>query len=105
MSRFGLFGKFTAQPGQRDALLALLVEAAKGVSDAPGCEIWIVSTSPDDPDGIWVSEVWRSEEDHAASLKGDETRALIERAMPLIKGMEHVKLAPVAGKGLAAESS
>jgi hypothetical protein len=51
-----------------------------------------------------VSEVWGSAEDHAASLTGEETRALIERARPLIAGMEHVVLTPVAGKGLSNES-
>jgi quinol monooxygenase YgiN len=105
MGRYGLVGKLTAHAGQREELLELLLEAAKGVADAPGCEMWIVSISPDDPDSVWVNEIWRSEEDHDASLTMEETRSVIARAMPLIAGMEGTKLTPLAGKGLADDGS
>ena len=101
MSRYGLFGKISALPGERDALLALLLEAANRGAEMPGCEVYIVSTAPDDPDGIWVMEVWRSEADHAASLQLDSVQALITRARPLIAGMsDRVTLEPIGGKGL-----
>ena len=90
-----------AQPGQRDALLDILLEAAGLVADLPGCEVWIVNTMPDDPDAIWVTEVWRGEADHAASLTGDDVKAVIARARPLIAGFgERFTLEPVAGKSL-----
>ncbi len=105
MNRFGLCGIMMAQPGQRDALRDLLLEAADAVADLPGCELWIVNTMPDDPDAVWVTEVWRSEDDHAASLADDDVRALIARARPLIAGFgERFTLEPVGGKGLAAPS-
>jgi quinol monooxygenase YgiN len=101
VSRFGLCGIMKAQPGQRDALLAILLEAADLVADLPGCEVWIVNTMPDDQDAIWVTEVWRSEADHAASLTGNDVKAVIARARPLIAGFgERFTLEPVAGKGL-----
>ena len=101
MSRFGLCGIMKAQPGQRDALLDILLEAAGLVADLPGCEVWIVNTMPDDPDAIWVTEVWRGEADHAASLTDDDVKAVIARARPLIAGFgERFTLEPVAGKGL-----
>ena len=105
MSRYGLVGKLTAHPGQRDELLELLLEAARLVADAPGCDVWIVNISPDDPDSIWINEAWRSEADHDASLSQEEIRAIIGRAMPLIAGMEGTKLTPLAGKGLVADRS
>jgi quinol monooxygenase YgiN len=90
-----------AQPGQRDALLEILLEAAGLVADLPGCEVWIVNTMPDDPDAIWVTEVWRSEADHASSLTGDDVQAVIARARPLIAGFgQRFTLKPVGGKGL-----
>jgi quinol monooxygenase YgiN len=93
MAGFGMFGKFTAAPGQRDALLGLLRESAALVHEAPGCEAWIVHTAPDDPDGIWVYERWRSETDHDASLTDERIRDVIGRAMPLIAGIsDQVKL-------------
>ena len=103
MSRFGLCGIMKAQPGQRDALRDLLLEAAELVADLPGCEVWIVNTIPDDPDAIWITEVWHSEADHAAALANDAVKAVIARARPLIAGFgERFTLEPVAGKGLAA---
>src|SRR5215208_3828809 len=94
-----------AHPGQRDALLNIRLESAGLVMDLPGCEVWIVNTMPDDPDAIWVTEVWRSEADHAASLTNDAVKAVIARARPLIAGFgERFTLEPVAGKGLTAPS-
>jgi len=90
-----------AQPGQRDALLDILLESADLVADLPGCEVWIVNTMPDDPDAIWITEVWRSEMDHAASLTGDDVQAVIARARPLIAAFgQRFTLEPVAGKDL-----
>src|SRR5215203_4689072 len=97
MSRFGLCGIMMAHPGQRDALLDELLQAADLVVDLPGCEVWIVSTMPDNPDAIWVSEA-----DHAASLANDAVKGVIARARPLIAEFgERFTLEPVARKRLA----
>jgi quinol monooxygenase YgiN len=102
VARYGLFGSIVAHPGQRDALLRELTTAAGQVAQLPGCEVWIVNTSPDDPDRVWVYEVWRSREDHAASLTEDDVKATIERARPWIAGFgERTTLDPIVGKGLA----
>ena len=101
MERFGLHGKLTAQPGQRDALVKILLEAADLVGGAPGCEIYFVSTSRTEPDAIWVTEVWRSEADHAASLSFPGVKELIVKAKPLIAGMsDSARTVPIGGKGL-----
>jgi quinol monooxygenase YgiN len=105
MGRFGLCGTMIARTGQRDALLALLLEAADLIADAPGCEVWIVNTIPDHPDALWVTEVWRSQGDHAASLTNEAVREIIGRARPLIAGIgERFILEPVGGKGLPESS-
>jgi quinol monooxygenase YgiN len=101
MTRFGLHGKLTAHPGQRDALLAILLDAADLVGAAPGCEIYFVSTSHTEPDALWVTEVWRSEADHAASLSLPGVKELIVKAKPLIASMsDAARTIPVGGKGL-----
>ena len=52
-------------------------------------------------DAVWVTEVWRSEADHDASLSIDGVRELISRARPLIAGApEAIRTIPVGGKGL-----
>jgi quinol monooxygenase YgiN len=102
MSKFGLYGKIVTQPGQRDALVAILLEAAGTMPDVPGCDLYIINLSPTEPDAIWVTEVWQSREAHAASLTRPEVQALIARGRPLIAGGERIEVVPVGGKGLPA---
>jgi quinol monooxygenase YgiN len=103
MSRFGLFGKISTHPGQRDALVDILLQAAASLRDDHECELYIVSTSPTEPDVIYVTEAWSSRAAHEASLAKDGVRVLIQRGMPLIAGGERTELVPVGGKGLAAD--
>jgi hypothetical protein len=62
MSKFGLYGKIIAQPGQRDALVEVLLEAAAVLETPAGCELYIINVSPTEPDTVWVTEVWESKE-------------------------------------------
>ena len=80
---FGLIGKCTATPGQRDALIAILLE---GVQAMPGCLSYVVAKDPTDENGVWITEVWDSKESHAASLKLPSVRDAITRGKPLIAG-------------------
>jgi quinol monooxygenase YgiN len=97
MGEFGSYGKFTTHPGQRDSLVALLLEAASSMQSVPGCELYLVNTSPTESETVWVTEVWSSEQAHDASLTLESARALIQRAMPLIAGIESIKLRPTGG--------
>ena len=101
MDRFGMFGKILAKEGQRDALVEILLEAARLLSPLPGCEIYVINVSPSEPDAVWVMEAWRTEADHDASLKMESVRALIAKARPLFAGGgESTRFVPVGGKGL-----
>jgi quinol monooxygenase YgiN len=101
MDRFGMLGKLTAQPGERDALLHILLSAAAHLGTAPGCNLYVIAVSPTEPDAIWVTEAWRSEADHDASLALAEVRDLIAQARPLIADMsEPIITVPVGGVGL-----
>ena len=100
--RYGLFGKLVTRPGQRDAVVALLlrdVEELRGV----GCQLYAVHVSPAHPDAVWVTEVWTSKEAHHASLRLPSVRRAIAEAMPLLTGeFDQVQLSVVGGLGLAA---
>ena len=48
---YGLIGKITAAPGQRDALAAILLG---GTGAMPGCLSYIVATDPSDLDALWA---------------------------------------------------
>jgi quinol monooxygenase YgiN len=101
LSRYGLFGKFTANPGQGDALAGLLLGAAAGMPDVEGCELYVINRSPEEPDAIWVYEAWTSREAHGASLELESVRNAIQLAMPLIARVsDRVELLPVGGQGL-----
>ncbi|MFO7167491.1 MAG: putative quinol monooxygenase [Chloroflexota bacterium] len=95
---YGLIGKMTAVPGQRDALIAILLE---GIADMPGCLSYIVARDPSDADVIWITEVWDSQESHAASLSLPSVQQAIAKARPLIANIDNgIVTEPVGGHGL-----
>jgi quinol monooxygenase YgiN len=100
MSRFGMYVKFTAKSGQRDTQVNILLDGAASEQSDTDCELYIVNISDTEPDTLWVTEVWSNAEAHEASLAKEETKASIQRAMPLIADVEAIKLRPVGGKGL-----
>ncbi len=90
-----------AEPGKGDELAKLLLEAADALADTDACRVYLVSRSPDAEEVVWVTEFWTNAAEHSASLESDSTRALIERASPLIAGSpDATELAPLGGKGL-----
>jgi quinol monooxygenase YgiN len=82
---YGYIASMRTRPGKRDEVIALLLKALDGLP-AAGCLSYVVSECADDTDRIWVSEVWESDEHHAASLQLPETRAAIATVMPLLTG-------------------
>lgn len=98
---YGLIGKMTATPGQRDALIAVLLEGTAGM---PGCLSYVVARDPANADAIWITEVWDDESSHQASLALPSVKAAIGKARPLIAGFsDRVVTSPVGGVGLDAD--
>ena len=85
-------------PGHGAELLAILSEQG-GAEPMPGNLLYLVASDPEDPDAVWVTEVWESAEHHQASLQLPAVRSRIERAVPILdpEGMSHQVLTPVAG--------
>jgi quinol monooxygenase YgiN len=101
--RYGLTGKLTTRPGQRDAVVAILLRDVQDLK-AVGCDLYMVSTSQDRPDAVWVTEVWASKEAHDTSLQLPTVKQAIAEAMPLLTGeFEHVELSVVGGLGVPEE--
>lgn len=95
---YGLIGKMKAKPGQRDALIAILLD---GIGAMPGCLSYIVARDPADADALWITEAWDSEQSHKASLALPQVKDAIARARPIIAGFDsHVVTEPVGGHGL-----
>lgn len=97
---YGLIGKMTAQPGKRDALIAILLE---GLHDMPGCLSYVVAKDSVEAETLWITEVWDSQASHAGSLSLPAVKEAIAKARPLIAGMNAVATTtPVGGHGLKA---
>ena len=97
---YGLIAKIKAAPGQRDALVAILVE---GTAAMPGCVSYVVANDVADSDAIWVTEVWASRESHRASLSLPAVQQAIAKGRSLIAGFgERFETEPVGGQGLPA---
>jgi quinol monooxygenase YgiN len=95
---YGLIGKMRATPGQRDALLAILLE---GTEAMPGCLSYVIAGDPADADAIWITEVWTDAASHKTSLTLPAVQQAIAKARPLIAGFDsHIETVPVGGHGL-----
>ncbi len=100
MSKYAMLGKMKARPGKRAELLGLLLDASKSLDQMEGCELYIIHEAVDDEDTIWITELWRDEEAHAASLRNEQVLAIIGQARPLIAAIDPIRVRPVGGVGL-----
>jgi quinol monooxygenase YgiN len=93
---------YLPQLNEAVALGAILLKAAGQMQNAKGCILYIVGKTADNPDGIYVIEVWNSKEDHDNSLKLAGVRELISQAMPILDGRpDGTTLEILGGKGLS----
>ncbi len=82
---FANVGTLGAAPGRRDELVAHLTSPKPGLVDA-GCLLYEVGVSDDEPDTVFVAELWTSAEAHRASLELLEVQQAIAAARPLLSG-------------------
>jgi quinol monooxygenase YgiN len=95
----GMIGKIKALPGKRAELIGLLTA---GTSDMPGCLAYLIAEDLQDADGIWITEVWKTKQYHADSLKLPAVQEAIAKGRALIAGFEtHVETRPVNSFGIA----
>lgn len=94
---YGLIGKTKTQPGQRDALAAILLQATQSM---PGCLSYVIANDPQDATALCVTEVWDSAASHKASLGLPHIQAALAAGRPLIAGFgERFETHPVGGFG------
>jgi len=95
---YGLIGKITTVPGQRDAFAAILLE---GTGAMPGCLSYVVARDPADDNALWITEVWDSQASHKASLSLPVVQAAIAKGRPMIAGFSNrVETVPIGGYGI-----
>jgi quinol monooxygenase YgiN len=97
---YGLLNKLTAKPGKRDEVMGILLESGKLLDDS-ACLMYMVSEAVDDPNVIYVTDLWTSKAKHEKALKTPELRPFVEKAVPLLAGMpEQTEIKPVGGVGV-----
>lgn len=87
MKKYLLHGKLKAKEGKGGILSAILLEAAATLKAAKGCDLYAIGKDHNDPDSVWVTEIWHSKEDHDNSLKVESVKIVIMKAMPILDGM------------------
>lgn len=78
-------GTLGVLPGQRDELVTLLTRRSTELAEA-GCLLYEVGVNDEQPDTVFVAELWESAEAHQASLQLESVRAAIAEARPLLSG-------------------
>ena len=95
---YGMIIKINAKPGKGEELASLMV---RGAQRMPGCSHYIVSQELNNPDSLWITELWESKERHDHSLSMHLVKDQIDAARPLILGFEnHVATRPIGGHGI-----
>lgn len=75
-----------AAPGRRDELVAHLTRRSPQLA-ATGCLLYEVGVADDDPDRVYVMELWTSAQAHRESLQHPAVQESIAQARPLLSGV------------------
>jgi quinol monooxygenase YgiN/mannose-6-phosphate isomerase-like protein (cupin superfamily) len=93
----------TASAGDGDALATAMLRVAEQLRGVGGCEQYVINRSPTNPDEIWVTERWLSQEALDASLEQLQTdagKAQLAEVTALLAGPpERIELEPIGGVG------
>ena len=99
MEKFCVYGKLMAQEGKVQELTAYMQEVVKEMQNLDTCFCYILGEKVDEPNSIYIYEVWESEQAHNASLTLEVFQNLIAKARPIIADMENLhKLTIFDGK-------
>ncbi|WP_194420578.1 putative quinol monooxygenase [Microbacterium abyssi] len=78
-------GTLGAVPGKRDELVSLLTQRNERLRDL-GCTLYEVGIDDDEPNVVFVVELWESAGAHQDSLSQPDVMAAIAEARPLLNG-------------------
>jgi quinol monooxygenase YgiN len=81
---FSVYGRLTAHPGRRDELIALLHEGFRAGGDGSGLLTYTINTVPDEPDTIWMTQLWADKEAHDATTRSAPVAAVSQRLPALL---------------------
>ena len=82
---FANVGSLGSVTGKRDLLVEILTRRSTGL-DAAGCLLYEVGVNDEQPDTVFVAELWTSAAAHQRSLELENVQAAIREARPLLSG-------------------
>ena len=100
MSKIAVLAKLTAAPGKRDELLEKFQSMLDAVQSETGCELYLAHTKDDEPDSIYMYELYSDQASADAHMGSDAMKNFIVEAGSLFGGppqLDFVKLH--GGKG------
>lgn len=80
---YAIIGQMLSSPGKRDELIGYLTE---GSADMAGNLSYVIWRDKADENSIWITEVWKDEASHKASLSLPQVQEAIRKARPIIAG-------------------
>jgi quinol monooxygenase YgiN len=81
---FGVCGRMTAQPGRREEVADLIRESALAGGDASGLIAYSVMATLEDPDTIWVTELWTDKAAHDTTTPSEPVRTVTQQIVALL---------------------
>jgi quinol monooxygenase YgiN len=92
--------KMIVRPGKRDEVIQLLNSSTELLHATPGCVYYLISIT-EEPDVVWVSELWASKEAKEALAASPETAKTMKQLMPLIVSVtDRTGMTVVGGFGI-----
>lgn len=75
MAGFAVYGRMTAKPGRRDALIDALRESITALGEPAGLRDYTFNAALDDPDTLWVTQIWTTKAAHDTATKIEVNKA------------------------------
>ncbi|MGW4803394.1 putative quinol monooxygenase [Kitasatospora sp. NPDC004272] len=85
-NEFSVYGRMTALPGRRDELVAVLLDGFRVSGEAGGLLDYSINTAFDDPDTVWLTQLWTDKEAHDATTRSEAVAVVTRRVGPLLAG-------------------
>ena len=96
--RHGFHAAMTAKPGKGDDLVALLGRAPSLSND--DCLVFLIGRSASNPDLVFVTEGWSSEDAHGRFFASEVARAYTAEFGPLVAETAYADEVPLGGKAI-----
>lgn len=101
MSKVAVIAKLTAKPGQHDRVHAALTDLLAVARDEPGTELYVLNHDSNDPNTIWVYELYTDGDALAAHSNSDGMKAAFGAlGDALASAPELIMVEPTAAKGV-----